>query len=135
LPGDFDSDEDVDEDGLSSAALEGTSKIGKKKAEKMQAKAEKKLEREAMQKELEEKKKQREKEDEEARYCSVFYVRLLDLTNVCRLLTKQHKPVGFQIQYIHTCYTIFRWSLSAYMVGLRVLVFQPLGSSFNRQSM
>ena len=66
LSGDIDSDdENVDEDGLSN--VEGPSKIGKKKAEKMQAKAEKKLEREAMQKDLEEKKKQREKEDEEAR--------------------------------------------------------------------
>jgi hypothetical protein len=68
--GSADSDDDnVDEDGLP-IAVEGPSKIGKKKAEKMQAKAEKKLEREAMQKELEEKKKQREKEDEEARYCN-----------------------------------------------------------------
>jgi hypothetical protein len=41
--------------------------MGKKKAEKMQAKAEKRLEREAFQRDLEEKKKQREKDDEEAR--------------------------------------------------------------------
>ena len=69
LAGADDSDEDFDEDGLSTEAVEGPSKIGKKKAEKMAAKAEKKVEREAMQKELEEKKKQREKDDEEARYC------------------------------------------------------------------
>lgn len=42
-------------------------KMGKKKAEKMQAKAEKRLEREAFQRDLEEKKKQREKDDEEAK--------------------------------------------------------------------
>jgi hypothetical protein len=41
--------------------------MGKKKAEKMQAKAEKRLEREAFQRDLDEKKKQREKDDEEAR--------------------------------------------------------------------
>ena len=69
LAGADDSDEDFDENGLSTEAVEGPSKIGKKKAEKMAAKAEKKVEREAMQKELEEKKKQREKDDEEARYC------------------------------------------------------------------
>ena len=57
LAGDVDSDEDFDEEGLST--VEGTSKIGKKKAEKMQAKAEKKLEREAMQKDLEERRRVR----------------------------------------------------------------------------
>ena len=69
LPGEVDSEDNSDDE--AAAALDGPSKIGKKKAEKMQAKAEKKLEREAMQKELEEKKKQREKDDEEARYFSI----------------------------------------------------------------
>jgi hypothetical protein len=54
---------------------------------------------------------------------------LLDLTVVCPLLTKQYTQVGLQIQYI-----FFRWSLSPYMVRLRVLVIRPLGSSNNNQS-
>jgi hypothetical protein len=61
-----DSDENVDDEDAS-ASVEGPAKMGKKKAEKLQAKAERKLEREAMQREQEEKKKQREKDDEEAR--------------------------------------------------------------------
>lgn len=66
---DLDSDNDVEnEDGvLAGDDDKSLAKLGKKKAEKLQAKAEKKLEREAFQKELEEKKKQKEKEDEEAR--------------------------------------------------------------------
>lgn len=69
LVGGVDSDEDVDDDGAGAdQTIEAPGKIGKKKAEKLQAKAEKKLEREAMQRELEEKKKKKEKEDEEARF-------------------------------------------------------------------
>ena len=65
--GDVDSNDDVDDDSVTASSIEGLGKIGKKKAEKLQAKAEKKLEREAMQREMEEKKKQKEKEDEESR--------------------------------------------------------------------
>jgi hypothetical protein len=47
---------------------------------------------------------------------SHFLKTLLDLTDVCPLLTKQYIQVGL---LINTC---FRWSPSAYMVGLKVLV-------------
>ena len=114
--GDVDSDdENVDEDGLPIAA-EGPSKIGKKKAEKMQAKAEKKLEREAMQKELEEKKKQREKDDEEARYYDLFnyressiYVTLISVTraDVCREISDGYRIVSISV----TCYWSSIWAL------------------------
>jgi hypothetical protein len=56
----------------------------------------------------------------------------LDLTDVCPLLTKQYIQVGLQIQYM---LFNFRWSLTAYMVGLKVLVIQPMGSSINQQLM
>ncbi len=74
--GDAASDDDVDDESGTAATIEGPAKIGKKKAEKLQAKAEKKLERESLQRELEEKKKQREKEDEEARknFYSLFSI-------------------------------------------------------------
>jgi hypothetical protein len=61
-----------------------------------------------------------------------FYLKktLLDLTDVCPLLTKQYIQVGLQK---NTYYTIFRWSLSTYMVRLRVLVIRLMGSSINLQ--
>jgi hypothetical protein len=37
------------------------------------------------------------------------------------------------VQYVHVM-QFFRWSLSAYMVRLRVLVIRPMGSSINQQS-
>jgi hypothetical protein len=39
---------------------------------------------------------------------------------------------AYRLDYkYNTCYTIFRWSLSAYIVWLRVLVIQPMGSTIN----
>jgi hypothetical protein len=58
---------------------------------------------------------------------------LLDLTDVCPLLTKQYTQVGLQTQ--HMVYNFKMVSLSAYMVRLRVLVIQPMGSSINQQTM
>jgi hypothetical protein len=53
-----------------------------------------------------------------------FLKTLLDLTDVCPLLTKQYKQVGLQIQYM---FYVFRWSLSAFMARLRVFGLQTYG--------
>jgi len=65
-PAPFDDDDEGGEDGGEDVDAP-SAKMGKKKLEKLQAKADKKLAREAMEREREEKKKQKEKEDEESR--------------------------------------------------------------------
>jgi hypothetical protein len=62
-----------------------------------------------------------------------YFLTLFEVTDVCPLLIKEYIQVGLQIQY--TFFTIFRWSLSTYMVRLRVWVIWPMGSSINQQSM
>ena len=65
---DSEEEEDVDREELEEAGIKlPDGKIGKKKMEKLQAKADKKLQREAEQREREENKKVREKLDEEER--------------------------------------------------------------------
>jgi hypothetical protein len=69
-----------------------------------------------------------EDKPDRTRLQAVFKKTLLDLTNVCPLLTKQYIQVGLQIHVIqfldgHSPHTWY---------GLRVSVIRPMGSSINK---